>query len=348
MANYLSQRGLSTFWDISKQYLESSNNPLTNIPPHITVNFKTQLTDFAIMSYHGTINKAEGTYTSLSWVWNFDISLAVGSDITNNYPLESSGTIKLNKDVASNLIAVTTNNFIKIYRNGSFLPSGTIIGSGDALILKSGYSLDSASNSDYVTGYAYARITSSDANYCYVKVSIGTDNQWNITANTDQRVFASISIPIVDNSLKNDYMSTVSLNETVGANYKCVNVNISHDTFKYLSNQTNLMIDVCGELNMAGNVPGSVIWYEINTAGLDPTFVTALKRRFGVNKKVILDSKPLLFYNSRWAFPSNESHLVLYYDGPNNKIIVKSESVNYLVASSYHDLSYNIHFNVIL
>lgn len=347
MANYLSQDGLSTFWGISRDYLESSNNPLTSIPPHATANFKKQLTDFAIMSYHGTINKAEGTYTSLSWVWNFDISLAVGSDITNNSPLESSGTIKLSKGIASRLIAVT-NNFTKIYNNGSFLPSGTIIGSGDALILKSGYSLGSASNSDYVTGYAYARITSSDANYCYVKVSIGTGSRWNITANTDQRVFASISIPTVDNSLKNDYMSTASLNETVGANYTSKCVNISHDTFKYLSNQTNLMLDVCGELNMAGNVPGSVIWYEINTAGLDPTFVTALKRRFGANKKVILDSKPLLFYNSRWAFPSNESHLVLYYDGPNNKIIVKSESVSYLVASSYHDLSYNIHFNVIL
>ena len=347
MANYLDQTGLGTFWGASKQYLKSSNNPLNNIPPHTTVNFKTQLTDFVIMSYHGSINKAEGTYTSLSWVWNFDISLAVGSDITNNYPLESSGTIKLNKYMASRLIAVT-NNFTKIYNNGSFLPSGTIIGSGDALILKSGYSLGSASNSDYVTGYAYARIMSSDANYCYIKVSIGTGSQWNITANTDQRVFASISIPTVDNSLKNDYMSTASLNETVGANYTSKCVNISHYTFKYLSNQTNLMLDVCGELNMAGNVPGSVIWYEINTAGLDPTFVTALKRRFGANKKVILDSKPLLFYNSRWAFPSNESHLVLYYDGPNNKIIAKSEPVSYLVASSYHDLSYNIHFNVIL
>ena len=95
MANYLDQTGLSTFWGISKDYLESSNN----IPPHATVNFKTQLTDFAIMRYHGTINKAEGTYTSLSWVWTFDISLAVGSDITNNYPLESSGTIKLNKGI---------------------------------------------------------------------------------------------------------------------------------------------------------------------------------------------------------------------------------------------------------
>ena len=347
MANYLSQDGLSTFWGVSKQYLESSNNPLNNIPPHQTFNFKTQLTDFVIMSYHGSINKAEGTYTSLSWVWNFDISLAVGSDITNNHLLESSGTIKLSKYIASRLIAVT-NNFTKIYNNGSFLPGGTIIGLGDALILKSGYSLGSASNSDYVTGYAYAKITSRDDNYCYVKVVIGTGSQWNITANTDQRVFASISIPTVDNSLKNDYMSTASLNETVGANYTRKCVNISHDTFKYLSNQTNLMLDVCGELNMAGNVPGSVIWYEINTAGLDPTFVTALKRRFGANKKVILDSKPLLFYNSRWAFPSNESHLVLYYDGPNNKIIAKSEPVSYLVASSYHDLSYNIHFNVIL
>ena len=344
MANYLSQDGLSTFWGVSKQYLESSNNPLTSIPPHVTANFKKQLTDFAIMSYHGTINKAEGTYTSLSWVWNFDISLAVGSDITNNYPLESSGTIQLRKYIASRLIAVTNN--AKIYSNGSFLPNGTIIGLGDALILKSGYSLASASNSDYVTGYAYAKITSSDANYCYVKVGIGTGSHWNITANTDQRFFASISIPITDNSLKHNYMSTASLGETVGATSKCVN--ISHDTFKYLSNQTNLMLDVCGELYMEGNVPGSVIWYEINTAGLDPTFVTALKRRFGANKKVLLDSKPLLFYNSRWAFPSNESHLVLYYDGPNNKIIVKSEPVSYLVASSYHDLSYNIHFNVIL
>ena len=347
MANYLDQTGLGTFWGASKQYLESSNNPLNNIPPHTTVNFKKQLTDFAIMSYHGSINKAEGTYTSLSWVWNFDISLAVGSDITNNYPLESSGTIKLSKYMASRLIAVT-NNFTKIYNNGSFLPSGTIIGSGDALILKSGYSLGSASNSDYVTGYAYARITSSDAKYCYVKVGIGTGSHWNITANIDQRVFASISIPTVDNSLKNDYMSTASLRETVGANYADKCVNIKNSNFKYLSNQTNLMLDVCGELNMAGNVPGSVIWYEINTAGLDPTFVTALKRRFGATKKVILDSKPLLFYNSRWAFPSNESHLVLYYDGPNNKIIAKSEPVSYLVASSYHDLSYNIHFNVIL
>lgn len=347
MANYLSQDGLSTFWGVSKQYLESSHNPLNNIPLHQTFNFKKQLTDFAIMSYHGSINKAEGTYTSLSWVWNFDISLAVGSDITNNDPLESSGTIKLNKYTASRLIAVT-NNFTKIYNNGSFLPNGTIIGLGDALILKSGYSLASASNSDYVTGYAYAKITSSDANYCYVKVGIGTGSHWNITANIDQRVFASISIPTTDNSLKNNYMSTASLNETVGANYadKCVNINNSN--FKYLSNQTNLMLDVCGELNMTGNVPGSVIWYEINTAGLDPTFVTALKRRFGATKKVILDSKPLLFYNSRWAFPSNESHLVLYYDGPNKKIIVKSESVSYLVASSYHDLLYNIHFNVIL
>ena len=346
MANYLDQTGLSTFWGISKDYLESSINPLTNIPHHTTFNFKTQLTDFVIMSYHGTINKAEGTYTSLSWVWNFDIHLAVGSDITNNYPLESSGTIKLSKGIASHLIAVTNN--AKIYSNGSFLPNGTIIGLGDALILKSGYSLGSASNSDYVTGYAYAEITSSDANYCYVKVGIGTGSHWNITANIDQRVVASISIPTMDNSLKNNYMSTASLRETVGANYadKCVNINNSN--FKYLSNQTNLMLDVCGELNMAGNVPGSVIWYEINTAGLDPTFVTALKRRFGATKKVILDSKPLLFYNSRWAFPSNESHLVLYYDGPNNKIIVKSESVSYLVASSYHDLSYNIHFNVIL
>ena len=347
MANYLSQDGLSTFWGVSKQYLESSNNPLNNIPPHTTVNFKKQLTDFVIMSYHGAINKAEGTYTSLSWVWNFDIHLAVGSDITNNYPLESSGTIKLSKYMASRLIAVT-NNFTKIYNNGSFLPNGTIIGLGDALILKSGYSLDSASNSDYVTGYAYAKITSSDANYCYVKVGIGTGSHWNITANIDQRVFASISIPTVDNSLKNDYMSTASLRETVGANYADKCVNISHATFKYLSNQTNLMLDVCGELNMAGNVPESIIWYEINTAGLDPTFVTALKRRFGANKKVILDSKPLLFYNSRWAFPSNESHLVLYYDGPNNKIIVKSEPVSYLVASNYRDLLYNIHFNVIL
>ena len=345
MANYLSQDGLSTFWSISKEHIEFGS--LSSIPAHITTNFKRQLTDFSIMSYHGSINRAEGTYTSLSWVWTFDISLAVGSDITNNYPLESSGTIKLSKSRASRLIAVT-NNFTKIYNNGSFLPSGTIIGSGDALILKSGYSLGSASNSDYVTGYAYAEITSSDANYCYVKVGIGTGSHWNLTANTDQRVFASISIPTMDNSLKNNYMSTASLNETVGANYTSKCVNISHDTFKYLSNQTNLMLDVCGELNMAGNVPGSVIWYEINTAGLDPTFVTALKRRFGATKKVILDSKPLLFYNSRWAFPSNESHLVLYYDGPNNKIIVKSEPVSYLVASSYHDLSYNIHFNVIL
>ena len=86
----------------------------------------------------------------------------------------------------------------------------------------------------------------------------------------------------------------------------------------------------------------------MNTAGWDPAFVTARKRGFGTTKKVILDSKPLLFYNSRWAFPSNESHLVLYYDGPNNQIIVKSEPVSYLVASSYHDLLYNIHFNVIL
>ena len=219
---------------------------------------------------------------------------------------------------------------------------------GDALILKSRYSLASSSNSHYVTGYAYAKITTSDANYCYVKVGIGTGSHWNITANTDQRVFASISIPTTDNSLKNNYMSTASLNETVGANYvdKCVNIKKSN--FKYLSNQTNLMLDVCGELNMTGNVPGSVIWYERNTAGLDPTFVTALKRRFRTTKKVILDSKPLLFYNSRWAFPSNESHLVLYYDGPNNKIIVKSEPVSYLVASSYHDLSYNIHFNDIM
>ena len=345
MANYLDQTGLGTFWSISKEHIEFGS--LANIPPHQPFNFKTQLTDFVIMSYHGSINKAEGTYTSLSWVWNFDISLAVGSDITNNYPLESSGTIKLSKYVASHLIAVT-NNFTKIYSNGSFLPNGTIIGLGDALILKSGYSLGSASNSDYVTGYAYAQITSSDANYCYIKVGIGTGSHWNITANIDQRVVASISIPTMDNSLKNNYMSTASLRETVGANYADKCVNIKNSNFKYLSNQTNLMLDVCGELNMAGNVPGSVIWYEINTAGLDPTFVTALKRRFGATKKVILDSKPLLFYNSRWAFPSNESHLVLYYDGPNNKIIVKSESVSYLVASSYHDLSYNIHFNVIL
>lgn len=344
MANYLDQTGLSTFWSISKEHIEFGS--LSSIPPHQTFNFKRQLTDFVIMNYHGAINRAEGTYTSLSWVWTFDISLAVGSDITNNYPFESSGTIKLSKGIASHLIAVTNN--AKIYSNGSFLPNGTIIGLGDALILKSGYSLGSASNSDYVTGYAYAEITSSDANYCYVKVGIGTGSHWNITANIDQRVFASISIPTMDNSLKNNYMSTASLNETVGANYadKCVNINNSN--FKYLSNQTNLMLDVCGELNMTGDVPGSVIWYEINTAGLDPTFVTALKRRFGVTKKVILDSKPLLFYNSRWAFPSDESHLVLYYDGPNNKIIVKSESVSYLVASSYHDLSYNIHFNVIL
>ena len=344
MANYLDQTGLGTFWGISKEHIEFGS--LSNIPPHKTSNFKKQLADFVIMSYHGTINRAEGTFTSLSWVWTFDIHLVVGSDITNNYPLESSGTIKLSKGVASHLIAVTNN--ARIYSNDSFLPNGTIIGLGDALILKSGYSLGSASNSDYVTGYAYAKITSSDANYCYVKVGIGTGSHWNITANTDQRVFASISIPTTNNSLKNNYMSTASLNETVGANYvdKCVNIKKSN--FKYLSNQTNLMLDVCGELNMTGNVPGSVIWYEINTAGLDPTFVTALKRRFGATKKVILDSKPLLFYNSRWAFPSNESHLILYYDGPNNKIIVKSESVSYLVASSYHDLSYNIHFNVIL
>ena len=346
MANYLSQRGLNTFWVTSKQYLESSHNPLNNILPHRTSNFKTQLTDFVIMNYHGAIDRAEGTVTSLSWVWTFDISLAVGSDITNNYPLKSSGTIQLNKYVASHLIAVTNN--AKIYSNGSFLPNGTIIGLGDALILKRGYSLGSASNSDYVTGYAYAEITSSDAKYCYVKVGICTGSHWNITANIDQRVVASISIPTTDNSLKNDYMSTASLNETVGANYADKCVNIKNSNFKYLSNQTNLMLDVCGELNMTGNVPGSVIWYEINTAGLDLTFVTALKRRFGATRKVILDSKPLLFYNSRWAFPSNESHLVLYYDGPNNKIIVKSEPVSYLVASSYHDLSYNIHFNVIL
>ena len=344
MANYLDQTGLGTFWSISKEHIEFGS--LAHIPAHITTNFKKQLADFAIMSYHGTINRAEGTFTSLSWVWTFDIHLAVGSDITNNYPLESSGTIKLSKSRASHLIAVTNN--AKIYSNGSFLPNGTIIGLGDALILKSGYSLASASNSDYVTGYAYAEITSSDANYCYVKVGIGTGSHWNITANIDQRVFASISIPTMDNSLKNDYMSTASLNETVGANYADKCVNIKNSNFKYLSNQTNLMLDVCGELNMAGNVPGSVIWYEINTAGLDPTFVTALKRRFGATKRVILDSKPLLFYNSRWAFPSNESHLVLYYDGPNNKIIVKSEPVSYLVASSYHDLLYNIHFNVIL
>ena len=344
MANYLDQTGLGTFWGISKEHIEFDS--LSIIPPHKTFNFKTQLTDFAIMSYHGTINKAEGTYTSLSWMWNFDISLAVGSDVTNNYPLESSGTIKLNKGVASRLIAVTDN--AKIYNNGSFLPNGTIIGLGDALILKDGYSLGSASNSDYVTGYSYARIASSDTNYCYIKVGIGTGSHWNLTSNIDQRVFASISIPVMVNSLKNNYMSTASLNETVGANYVSKCVNISHDTFKYLSNQTNLMLDVCGELNMTGNVPGSVIWYEINTAGLNPTFVSALKRRFGATKKVLLDSKPLLFYNSKWAFPSDESHLVLYYDGPNNKIIIKSEPVSYLVASNYHDLSYNIHFNVIL
>ena len=58
MANYLSQRGLNTFWVASKHYLESSNNPLNNIPPHKTSNFKTQLTDFVIMNYHGTIDTA--------------------------------------------------------------------------------------------------------------------------------------------------------------------------------------------------------------------------------------------------------------------------------------------------
>ena len=180
MANYLDQTGLDTFWNISKEHIEFGS--LASIPPYQPFNFKTQLTDFVIMSYHGSINRAEGTFTSLSWVWNFDISLAVGSDITNNYPLESSGTIKLSKGIASHLIAVT-NNFTKIYSNGSFLPNGTIIGLGDALILKSGYSLASASNSDYVTGYAYAKITSSDAKYCYVKIGIGTGSHWNITAN---------------------------------------------------------------------------------------------------------------------------------------------------------------------
>ena len=124
MANYLDQTGLSTFWSISKEHIEFGS--LSNIPTHQTFNFKTQLTDFVIMSYHGTIDRAEGTYTSLSWIWNFDIHLAVGSDITNNYPLESSGTIKLSKYLASHLIAVTNN--AKIYSNGSFLPNGTIIG----------------------------------------------------------------------------------------------------------------------------------------------------------------------------------------------------------------------------
>ena len=124
MANYLDQTGLGTFWSISKEHIEFGS--LSSIPAHITTNFKKQLTDFAIMSYHGAINKAEGTYTSLSWVWTFDISLAVGSDITNNYPLESSGTIKLRKSRACHLIAGTNN--AKISRYGLFFTNGTVRG----------------------------------------------------------------------------------------------------------------------------------------------------------------------------------------------------------------------------